>query len=257
MITENKPASPPEQALDRTMPDNNANQNDIEEDEVRGEESSDGSPQEEEEQRLTSNKSSKSQSSSSGLSNGYSLHQTAARDIGIAKSAAKRMAQLDHRYSSQELSFEADWQEHGLLATITGALPEEIERFWDAMIEELKGITDLEVYDEVDVPKGTHIIGTKWVLKEKKATSLLPAKLKARLVARGFTQKYGINYEETYAPVSRTATTRCVYAVCAFKSWKIKQSDVEKAFLNGEMDMPNVFVRQPPFCEDPAHPNRV
>ena len=105
--------------------------------------------------------------------------------------------------------------------------------------------------------KGTHVIGVKWVLKEKKATSLSPAKLKARLVARGFTQTYGVNYEETYAPVARTASMRAVLAVCAAKGWKVHQIDVNNAYLNGDIDMDEIYIKQPPYFIDPAHPNRV
>jgi len=147
--------------------------------------------------------------------------------------------------------------EYGLTATITGQLPAEIEKFRQAMIDEVQALTDLQVYEETDVEPGTYVISVKWVLKEKKATSLSPAKLKARLVARGFTQRYGINYEETHAPVARTASIRAVFAVCAAKGWKVWQIDVNNAYLNGEMDMDGVYVRQPPYFVNPKHPNRV
>ena len=125
------------------------------------------------------------------------------------------------------------------------------------MIEEVQALSDLEVYEEEYVKAGTHIISVKWVLKEKKATSLSPAKLKARLVARGFTQCYGINYEETYALVARTASIRAVFAVCAAKRWKVWQIDVNNAYLNGEMDMDGVYIRQPPYFIDSEHPKKV
>ena len=105
--------------------------------------------------------------------------------------------------------------EEGLVATLTGKLPAHIERFKQAMMDELQALEDLSVYEKVVVPSNTHVIGVKWVLKEKKATSLAPAKLKARLVARGFTQTLGINYEETHAPVARTSSMRILLAVCA------------------------------------------
>ena len=66
------------------------------------------------------------------------------------------------------------------------------------------------MYEVKQVPKSTHIIGVKWVLREKKAISLTPAKLK---VAKRFSQIKGINYEETYAPVSHTAAIRLLFAV--------------------------------------------
>jgi len=168
------------------------------------------------------------------------------------------------RYGYEKGLFASDvsWEdllldEHGLIATLTGKLPKEIEKFKDAMIDEINAIENLQVYEERDVPKGTCIIGAKWVLKEKKATSLTPAKLKARLVARGFTQVYGVNYEETHAPVARTASMRSLFATCAARGWKVHQIDVSNAYLNGEIDMEGIYMRQPPFFVDESNPKRV
>ena len=71
-------------------------------------------------------------------------------------------------------------------------------------------------------------------LKEKQATSLSPAKLKARLVAREFTQKYRIDYEETFAPVARTASIKSVFAISAARGWKVHQIDVNNVYLNAQ-----------------------
>jgi hypothetical protein len=68
------------------------------------------------------------------------------------------------------------------------------------------------------------------------------AKLKAKLVAKGFTQRYGINYEETHASVAKVASIRAVLAVCAARGWKVHQIDVNNVFLNGEMDMNGVYI---------------
>jgi hypothetical protein len=125
------------------------------------------------------------------------------------------------------------------------------------MLDEINALENLKVYEEADVRRGTHVISVKWVLKEKKATLLTPAKLKARLVARGFTQTYGINYEETHAPVARTASMRAVFAACAARGWKVHQIDVNNAYLNGDMDMDGVYIKQPPYFIDPEHPKRV
>ena len=165
-------------------------------------------------------------------------------------------ASQESGYVTQEIDI-SDFTdcEYGLVATLTSKLPAEIEKFKQAMIDEIQALNDLKVYEEADVKRGTHIIGVKWVLKEKKATSLSPAKLKARLVAKGFTQQYGVNYEETHAPVARTASIRTVFAVCAAKGWKVHQIDVNNAYLNGEMDMDGVYIRQPPYFVDPNNPN--
>ena len=132
--------------------------------------------------------------------------------------------------------------EQGLVATLTDRLPKEIEKFKEAMIAEINAIENLQVYEERDVPKSTCIIGTKWVLKEKKATSLTPAKLKARLVARGFTQIFGVNYKKTHAPVARTASMRSLFATCAARGWKVHQIDVSNTYLNREIDIDDIYM---------------
>lgn len=150
--------------------------------------------------------------------------------------------------------------EHCLIARFTGFtkdVPPDVEPYIQAMKDEIAALENLEVFEEVDVPRGTKIIGVKWVLKEKAATSLTPAKLKARLVAKGFSQIKVINHEETHAPVARTASVRAVFAACAAKGWKVRQIDVDNAYLHGEMDMERVYIRQPPYMVDPHHPNRV
>ena len=177
----------------------------------------------------------------------------------VLRSATKTSKKaLDSAYIAREVDIsELTLDEQGLIAVMTKKLPKEIEKFKQAMLDEIKALNDLKVYEEADVKRGTHIIGVKWVLKEKKATSLSPAKLKARLVAKGFTQRYGINYEETHAPVARTASIRAVFATCATKGWKVYQIDVNNAYLNGDMDMDGVYIRQAPYFEDPQNPNRV
>ena len=69
------------------------------------------------------------------------------------------------------------------------------------------------MYEEVDVERGTHVISVKWVLKEKKATSLTPAKLKARLVARGFTQVYKAYKEEVRNDSTQSPVHVLIYAL--------------------------------------------
>jgi hypothetical protein len=125
------------------------------------------------------------------------------------------------------------------------------------MLNEIQAIIDLKVYEEADVRYGTHIIGVKWVLKEKKATSLTSSKLKARLVARGFMQRYSINYEEIHASVARVSSIRAVFAIYAAKGWKVHQIDINNAYLNGEIDMDGVYIRQPPYFIDPKHSKQV
>ena len=79
---------------------------------------------------------------------------------------------------------------------------------------------------------------------------------KARLVAQGFCQKEGIDFEETFAPVARLEAIRIFLAFAVSKGFKVFQMDVKSAFLNGFIEE-EVYVKQPPGFENPKFPNRV
>ncbi len=74
-------------------------------------------------------------------------------------------------------------------------------------------------------------------------------------MAREFTQRYSVNYEETYAPRARIASMRAFFAICAAKGWKVHQIDVNNAYLNGEIDIKGIYIKQPPFFVDSEHLN--
>ena len=79
---------------------------------------------------------------------------------------------------------------------------------------------------------------------------------KARLVAQGFCQKEGIDYEETFAPVAHLEAIRILLAFAASNRFKLYQMDVKSAFLNGYTEE-EVYVRQPPGFENPKFPNHI
>ena len=79
---------------------------------------------------------------------------------------------------------------------------------------------------------------------------------KARLVAQGFTQVEGLDFEETYAPVARLQAIRMLLAYASHHNFKLYQMDMKSAFLNGPIQE-LVYVDQPPGFEDPKFPNHV
>jgi hypothetical protein len=79
---------------------------------------------------------------------------------------------------------------------------------------------------------------------------------KARLVAQGFTQVEGLDFDETYAPVARLEAIRILLAFATHHDFKLYPMDVKSAFLNGPIQE-LVYVRQPPGFEDPKFPNHV
>ncbi|GJX96072.1 retrovirus-related pol polyprotein from transposon TNT 1-94 [Tanacetum coccineum] len=113
-----------------------------------------------------------------------------------------------------------------------------------------------EVWTLVDLPNGKRAIGTKWVFRNKKDERGIVIRNKARLVAQGYTQEEGINYDEVFAPVARIEAIRLFLAYASFKDFVVYQMDVKSTFLYGKIKE-EVYVCQPPGFEDPDFPDRV
>ena len=90
-----------------------------------------------------------------------------------------------------------------------------------------------------------NVISTKWVFRLKRDSKGHFVRHKALLVARGFNQREGIDFHETYSPVIKPATIRVVLTVATVKGWKLRQLDINNAFLQDYLD-DNVYVTQPP-----------
>nr|GFA60681.1 retrovirus-related Pol polyprotein from transposon TNT 1-94 [Tanacetum cinerariifolium] len=102
-----------------------------------------------------------------------------------------------------------------------------------AMQEELDQFARLKVWRLVPRPEGKSVIKTKWIFKNKKDESSLVIQNKARLVAVGYSQQEGIDYDETFAPGARIEAIRLFLAYAANKDFIVFQMDVKTAFLNG------------------------
>nr|GFC20318.1 retrovirus-related Pol polyprotein from transposon TNT 1-94 [Tanacetum cinerariifolium] len=114
-----------------------------------------------------------------------------------------------------------------------------------AMQEELDQFARLKVLRLVPRPEGKSVIKTKWIFKNKKDESSLVIRNKARLVAVGYSQQEGIDYDETFAPVARIEAIRLFLAYAAHKDFTVYQMDVKTSFLNGILKE-EVYVGQPP-----------
>ncbi|KAI3770624.1 hypothetical protein L6452_01764 [Arctium lappa] len=131
------------------------------------------------------------------------------------------------------------------------------ESSWiEAMQEELLQFKLQDVWDLVDLPKGQRAIGTKWVFRNKRDERGIVIRNKARLVAQGYTQEEGIDYEELFAPVARIEAIRLFLAYASYMKFKVYQMDVKSAFLYGSIEE-EVYVCQPPGFENPSYPDRV
>jgi len=118
-----------------------------------------------------------------------------------------------------------------------------------AMQEELNQFTRNEVWSQVPRTSEMNIIGTKWVYRNKMDEHGIFTRNKARLVAKGYNLEEGIDYDETYAPVTRLEAFRLFLAFSCIKGFKLLQLDVESAFLNGFTNE-EVFISQSLGFED-------
>ncbi|CAL2246732.1 unnamed protein product [Prunus armeniaca] len=125
-----------------------------------------------------------------------------------------------------------------------------------AMQEELNQFVRNDVWYLVPRPVHTNVIGTKWIFKNKTDQQGNVVRNKARLVAQGYTQMEGIDFDETFAPVARLELVRLLLAIACHLKFKLYQMDVKTAFLNGVLNE-EVYVEQPKGFEDPHHPNDV
>ena len=101
------------------------------------------------------------------------------------------------------------------------------------MQEKLNQFERSKVWNLVPRPNDYSTIGTKWIFRNKMDEHSKIVKNRDRLVAQGYSQEEGIDYEKTYAPVARLEAIRMLLAFACFKNFKLFQMDVKSAFLNG------------------------
>ena len=114
----------------------------------------------------------------------------------------------------------------------------------EATAKEMGSLEAAKTWEIVERPSGKNIVGCKLVFKIKKDSQGHIQKYKARLVAQGFTQVYGIDYTETFAPVVNLASLRTILATAARNDWPIEVFDFNSAYLNGKLEE-EIFMELP------------
>ena len=130
------------------------------------------------------------------------------------------------------------------------------EKWKSAMDAEFESLTANHVWELTDPPRDCNIVKCKWVFKHKVGPNGLIERHKARLVAQGYSQRQGQDYEETFSPVVRFESIRTIIALAIQKGLKIHQMDVETAFLNGELTE-EIYMKQPEGFVEKGRENQV
>ncbi|GKC22611.1 retrotransposon protein, putative, ty1-copia subclass [Tanacetum coccineum] len=124
-------------------------------------------------------------------------------------------------------------------------LDPESDKWLNAMNVEMQSMKDNEVWVLVELPPNGKIVGSKWLFKKN-----------TDMDAKGFTQTYGVNYEETFSPFADIRAIRILIAIAAYYDYEIWQMDVKTAFLNGHLSE-EVYMEQPEGFVNPEYLNRV
>jgi hypothetical protein len=117
--------------------------------------------------------------------------------------------------------------------------------YWDTtMNKEYRSLMEIDTLDLVPLPKGIKLVICKWVYRNKYASDGSIERHKARLVARGFSQVEGIDYNETFSPIAKMNSICLVPALAASHKWEVHQMDVKSTFLHGGLKE-EIYTEQP------------
>ena len=191
------------------------------------------------------------------------------RRSGRSRAPPARLTYVNQSDTTEETGYSNSSQENQAnFAVLLLASAEEPEHFteaanskdadlWEkAMDDEMKSHAENGTWILTERPKDRKPLSCKWVYKIKNLDGGGPRKYKARLVVKGFLQKYGIDYYETFAPVARMSSIRIILAISVQRKMFIHQMDVKTAFLNGDLQE-EIYMEQPEGYVSLERPNAV
>ncbi|KAI0531141.1 hypothetical protein KFK09_000693 [Dendrobium nobile] len=124
------------------------------------------------------------------------------------------------------------------------------------MTDEIEALHKQGTWSLVQQPSQACILGCKWTYHLKTDSNGNVSRHKALLVAKGFDQIPGINYQETFSPVAKFPTVRILLTLATQRRWPVFQLDVSNVFLHGDLEE-EVYMKQPPGFINHAHPTKV
>ena len=123
------------------------------------------------------------------------------------------------------------------------------ENWKAAMADEFNSLNEHGTWTIVPRPENRKVVSSKWVYRVKYKADGTISRYKARLVARGYTQVFGVDYTDTYAPVTRLETLRLLFALAVQNDWEVRQIDVKTAYLYGDLDE-EIYMEPPEGAPD-------
>ncbi|KAL7278120.1 hypothetical protein ACG7TL_008091 [Trametes sanguinea] len=127
--------------------------------------------------------------------------------------------------------------------------PEERDRWLRAAQDEIQSLVENQTFELVQLPPGRKAIGSRWVFRVKRNADGSIERYKGRLVAKGFSQRPGFDYNETFAPTPKWASIRAILALAALEDLELESVDISSAYLNGELKE-EVYMKQPEGFEE-------
>ena len=167
----------------------------------------------------------------------------APEEPALRRSQRQRRSAISDDYMLYQVEYE-EWTIKDPVSYSQAIKDVNSSKWIDAMKDELKSMDENQVWEVVQLPPGHKSVGCKWVFKTKRDCKGNIERHKARLVAKGFNQKEGIDYTETFSPVSRKDSLRIIMALVAHYDLELHQMDVKTAFLNGDLEE-EVYMSQP------------
>ncbi|GKB73967.1 retrotransposon protein, putative, ty1-copia subclass, partial [Tanacetum coccineum] len=184
------------------------------------------------------------------------------RTLNATGATIKDYIRLNYSEAPERYGFFVDAKEHELKdhgepTNYRAALSDpESDKWLEAMNAEMQSMKDNKVWNLVDLPPNCKIVRSKWLFKKRIDMDGNIRTYKARLIAKGFTQTYGVDYEKTFSPVADIKAIRILIVMAAFYDYNIWQMDVKTAFLNGRLNK-DVYMVQPGGFMNAKHPKQV
>ena len=146
-----------------------------------------------------------------------------------------------HKLSLKHKSFLSSLDSIAIPKTVEEVLQN--QHWVQAMQEEMRALEKNNTKETVPRPKGVQLVGCRWVFNVKYNANGTLERYKTRLVAKGYTQTYDIDYLETFAPVAKITTMWILLPLASYYSWELMQLNVKNAFIQGDLE--EVFMEPP------------